>query len=185
MKVYKKRVLFGAEKRMIQIGKDICGQCGCRQDHLHVPGCAGEECPECGKALIGCCCQCLSPYDGENIILGLFGQFRDLESALQAAGDEGCPSGGTSSYLQHAVMRYIFENVPDTARTEIARAFHLRFPGLVPYLQDDEGRGYYTAQQLSEALDIPLHEVNERIDAMASAGRTIPMGEGKKLRKVH
>lgn len=185
MKNYKKRILFGGERHMSQPGKDVCGQCGCGYEHTHLPGCAGEECPACGKVLIGCCCESLSPYDAEKIIQGLYSQFTDLESALHSAGEEACPAGGKSSYLQHAVMRYIFANVPDTARTEIARVFHLRFPGLIPHLQDEEGRGYYTAEQLSEALDIPLQEVNERIDAMATAGRSIHMGEGKKLRKIH
>lgn len=185
MKNYAKRLPFGAERHMVQAGNETCGQCGCPQEQTHLPGCAGEECPACGKLLIGCCCQRLSPYDGEKIIQGLYHQFRDLHSALQVAGEGNCPSGGKSSYLQHAVMRYIFEHVPDTARTEIARAFHLRFPGLVPHVQDEEGRGYYTAEQLSKALDIPLQEVNERIDAMATVGRSIEMGEGKKLRKIH
>lgn len=185
MKDYKKRVPFGAENNLPQSGRETCGQCGCRREETHLPGCAGEECPACGKVLIGCCCECLSPYDGEEIIQGLYGQFDDLPTALQAAGEEGCSAGGKSSYLQHAVMRFVFENVPDTARTEIARAFHLRFPGLVPQLLDEEGRGYYTAEQLSKALDIPLQEINERIDAMITAGRSIRMGEGKQLRKIH
>lgn len=170
---------------MIQPAMEMCGQCGCLRGELHHPGCAEEECPRCGKVLIGCCCECLSPHDGEKIILAVYRQFSNLETALQAAGEEGCSAGGGSSYLQHAVMRFIFENVPDDARTEIARAFHLRFPGLVPQLQDDEGRGYFTAEQLAEALDIPLEEINERIEAMITAGRTLATGEGRKLRKIH
>ncbi len=185
MKNYKTRVLFGDEKRMVQPGKDACDYCGCPVGHTHMPGCVSEECPNCGKVLIGCCCEILSPYDGEKIIQALYGQFRDLEAALQAGGEEGCSPGSKSSYLQHAVMRYIFEHVPDTARIELAKAFHLRFPGLVPHLQDEDGRGYYTAEQLSEALDIPVQEVNERIDAMTTAGKSIQMGEGKTLRKIH
>lgn len=82
-------------------------------------------------------------------------------------------------------MRFIFEHVPDEAREEIVRVFHMRFPGLVPQLQDDEGRGYYTAEQLAEALGIPLGEVNERIEAMIAAGDGIVNGRGRKLRKVH
>lgn len=170
---------------MVQPGSGSCGQCGCPPGEVHQPGCAGEECPSCGKMLIGCCCELLSPYDGETIILALYRQFSNLENALQAAGEEGCSSAGKSSYLQHAVMRYIFENVPEEARTEIAKVFHLRFPGLVPQLQDEEGRGYYTAEQLAEALDVPLSEINERIEAMLTAGRTISTGDGRKLRKVH
>lgn len=81
-------------------------------------------------------------------------------------------------------MKYIFHNVPENAK-EIEEAFHLRFPGLVPLLQDEEGRGYYTAEQLAEALGIPLQEVNERIDAMVSSGQRIETSDGHHLRKVH
>lgn len=185
MKNYKKRVLFGTEERLVQSGRDTCNYCGCAREQSHKAGCVSEECPACGKVLIGCGCEILSPYDAEKIIQGIYSQFTDLESALQAGGKEGCSPGITSSYLQHAVMRYIFENVTDSARVEIAKAFHLRFPGLVPHLKDEDGRGYYTAEQLSEALDIPVQEVNERIDAMTTAGRSIQMGAGKKLRKIH
>ncbi len=185
MKNYKKRVPFGAEKVMIQAGRQYCNECGCPHEIEHMAGCTGEECPQCGKALIGCCCESLSPFDGEKIIQGIYSQFTGLENAMQAAGDEACRTGGSSSYLQHAAMKFIFDNVPDTARTEISKAFHLRFPGLVPVLQDDEGRGYYTAEQLSNALDIPVKEVNERIEAMLTAGKDIHLGKGKKLRNIH
>lgn len=185
MKDYKTRVSFGSESYMIQAGGEKCSECGCNCEQLHIPGCAGEECPQCRKALIGCCCECLSPYDGEKIIQGIYRQFASLESALQAVGEEHCQAIPNSSYLQHAAMRYIFDNVPETAKTEISRAFHLRFPGLVPRMQDEEGRGYYTAEQLSEALDIPLSEVNERIDAMVTAGKGIAVAHGKKMRKIH
>jgi len=184
MRNYRKRVPFGEEKNLFHPGREHCEQCGCLRDEPHTPGCAGEECPACGKMLIGCCCEALSPHDGELIITGLYHQFNDLETALQAAGEEGCGAGG-SSYLQHAVMRYIFENVPETVRSEIVQVFHWRFPGLVPMLQDEQGHGYYTAEQLAEALDIPLEEINERIEAMISAGREISTGKGRKLRKVH
>lgn len=185
MKEYLTRIPFGSERYMTQTGVEHCIECDCELDNLHLPGCSNEECPTCGKSLIGCCCESLSPYDGEKIIQGVYTQFSDLETAIKAAGEEGCRESVGSSYLQHAVMRYIFENVPDTARTEIARAFHLRFPGLIPTMQDEDGRGYYTAEQLSKALDIPLSEVNERIDAMVTASRSIQMGQGKKMRKIH
>lgn len=170
---------------MTQPGGAACEQCGCGLDDLHQPGCGAEECPTCGKILIGCCCQDLSPLDGEKVVVALYRQFTDLASALKATGEEGWSAAGGSSYLQHAVMRYIFDNVPDSARTEIARVFHLRFPGLVPQLQDDEGRGYYSAEQLAQALDVPLQEINERIEAMVEAGRDLATGVGRKLRKVH
>lgn len=185
MRDYPKRLAFGSERQLRQPDGEQCDECGCVTGSLHHAGCAGEECPVCAKAVIGCCCEALSPYDGEKIIQGVYNQFRDLASAIKAAGEESCPHGGGSSYLQHAVMRFIFNNVPEDARAELTQAFHLRFPGLVPQLQDEDGRNYYTAEQLSEALDIPVSEVNERIEAMVSAGKTIHFGEGKKLRKVH
>lgn len=185
MRDYPKRLALGSERQIRQVRDDQCPECGCAVGTMHHGGCAGEECPVCGKAVIGCCCEALSPYDGEKIIQGLYNQFRDLESAIKTAGEERCPPGSGSSYLQHAVMRFIFDNVPEEARAEVARAFHMRFPGLVPQMQDEDGRNYYTAEQLSEALDIPLSEVNERIEAMVTAGKTIHFGNGKKLRKVH
>ncbi|MFV0437530.1 MAG: hypothetical protein ACK5PS_09115 [Desulfopila sp.] len=170
---------------MVQTERQECRQCGCLPEEEHQPGCTAEECPVCGKMLVGCCCERLSPYDGERIIVGLYRQFRDLESALMAAGEEFRPSSAGSSYLQHAAMRYIFDHVPDEKRSELVRVFHLRFPGLVPQLQDDQGRGYYTAEQLAEALQMPLSEINERIEAMITAGQNIATGEGRKLHKVH
>ena len=185
MKKYRERIPYGLERRLVQTETDTCEQCGVRRESEHQPGCAGEECPACGNMLIGCCCDCLSPHDTEKIILALYRQFQDLESALHAAGENGCPGAMQSSYLQHAVMRYIFDHAPEEARNEIARVFHLRFPGLVPHLQDEDGRGYYTAEQLAEALDIPLAEINERIEAMLTADRAILTSDGRKLRKVH
>lgn len=185
MKAYKNRILFGEEKQLLQVGEERCSVCGCSVRSFHAAGCSAEECPECGKALVGCCCEVLSPYDAEKIIQGLFSQFEDLEAALEAAGDERCPGAAGSSYLQHAVMKYIFNNVPESARREIARAFHSRFPNLTPHIQDEDGRGYFTAEQLADALDIPLQEVNERIDAMVASGQVIQTPDGKLLRKVH
>ena len=185
MVIYRKRVAFGSERQLQQSGEGRCGVCGCQVGETHVAGCEAEECPVCGQVVIGCCCGGLSPHDGERIIGALYRRFSDLESALRVVDEGYCASGGGSSYLQHAVMRFIFEHVPDEAREEIVRVFHLRFPGLVPQLQDDEGRGYYTAEQLAEALGIPLGEVNERIEAMIAAGDTIATGLGRKLRKVH
>lgn len=144
-----------------------------------------EECPVCGRGLVGCDCGALSAWDAEKIIQGLYGQIENLETALGAADESSCGKGRGPSYLQHAVMKYIFNNVPDTARKELEEAFHIRFPGLVPQLQDEDGRGYYTAEQLAEALGIPLQEVHERIDAMLTSGQKIETSEGRHLRKVH
>ena len=185
MKMNKKRIPFGSERRILQADARRCASCRRRSGKLHEPGCAEEECPECGKSLVGCCCEILSPYDSEKIIQGLYDQFDSLESALSATGEEGCSDSGASSYLQHAVMRYIFNHVPDQARRQIEEAFHLRFPGLVPHLLDDEGRAYYTAEQLAKALGMPLQEVHERIDAMVTSGQSIKISDSRTLRRVH
>lgn len=185
MKTYKERIIFGSEKQLIQAGARRCETCRVRSEKLHVPGCAMEECPICGKALIGCNCGALSPWDAEKIIQGVYDRIENLEKALGAADESNCKKNNPPSYLQHAVMKYIFDNVPDTARKEIEEAFHIRFPGLVPQLQDEEGRGYYTAEQLAEALGIPLQEVHERVDAMLTAGQKVETSEGRHLRKVH
>ena len=185
MPIYHKRVEFGSEKQLQQAGKERCGVCGCLVGEAHVAGCEAEECPVCAQVIIGCSCAGLSPHEGERIIGALYRRFQDIESALHVAGEGRGDSDGGASYMQHAVMRYIFEHVTDEAREEIVRVFHLRFPGLVPQLQDDDGRGYYTAEQLAEALDISVGEVNERIEAMISAGDGVATGRGRKLRKVH
>jgi hypothetical protein len=185
MKAYKERIFFGSEKLLIQAGVRRCETCRVRPGKLHVPGCAMEECPLCGRALIGCDCSILSPWDAEKVIQGLYDQIENLETALGSADGGGPGKGVAPSYLQHAVMKYIFNNVPDTARKEIEEAFHIRFPGLVPQLQDEYGRGYYTAEQLADALGIPLQEVHERIDAMLTSGQKVETSEGRHLRKVH
>ncbi len=181
MKKYDLRISFGAEVVLVQ-AETVCRSCGVRTKQLHRPGCPDEECPACTKAIIGCSCEPLSPHDAERIIQGLYAQFNSLEGALAAAGKKGF---GGSSYLQHAAIRYIFNHIPEEARKEIEEAFHLRFPKLVPLLVDEEGQGYYSAEQLAEVLNIPLAEVNERIDAMLTAGQPIKTPEGKELRKVH
>lgn len=185
MKAYKKRVPFGEEQQLVQAGGGACTSCGCRLHELHSAGCSAEECPCCGKALVGCCCEVLSPYDAEIIIQGLFSQFENPEAALAAAGDENCTDGNGSSYLQHAVMKYLFAHMPESAKQEITETFHSLFPNLIPHLQGDDGRGYFTAEQLAAALGIPLQEVHERIDAMVASGQVIQTPEGKLVRKVH
>ena len=181
MKKHDSRIRFGAETVLVQVDA-VCRSCGAGKGRLHRPGCPDEECPGCAKAIIGCRCESLSPYEAEKIIHGLYAQFDNLEGALSSAGEKGLKG---SSYLQHAAIRYIFNHIPESARKEIEEAFHLRFPELVPLLQDEEGQGYYTAEQLAEVLNIPLAEVNERIEAMIIAGQPIRTPEGKVLRKVH
>lgn len=185
MKKSEQRVPFGTEKNLIQPGVEACVNCGCSKGEQHVDGCSQEECPACRCVLIGCSCDCLSLHESARIIHALYLQFMDLDSALLAVAVDEKRETEKTSYLLHAAMQYIFNNVPDTIRAEITQAFQLRFPGLVPALQDEDGQGYYTAEQLSAALDIPLAEVHERIDAMVAAGQGIKFGDGVKLRKVH
>jgi hypothetical protein len=52
-------------------------------------------------------------------------------------------------------------------------------------LQDETGYGYYTAEQLSLALQIPLAEVHEKIEAMVAAGQGVRFGDGIRLQKVN
>ncbi|HBG18225.1 MAG TPA: hypothetical protein DDY32_02840, partial [Desulfobulbaceae bacterium] len=71
------------------------------------------------------------------------------------------------------------------ARAGLNRLFQENHPGLVPQLQDETGFGYYTAEQLSVALHIPLAEVNEKIEAMVAAGQGIRFGDGIRLHQVN
>lgn len=132
-----------------------------------------------------CGCGCLSPHDSAPIIQALFKQFEGLEEALGSLEAMPPPPGAGPSLLQHAVMQYVFHVAPDTVKHEITEAFHLRFPGLIPALQDEKGKGYYTVDQLAKALGVSPGEVQERIEAMETAGQDIERSEGKDLHKVH
>lgn len=185
MKKYHKRIHYGDETRLQQPGRQTCADCGCKRGEYHGEGCAQEECPSCYGMLIGCSCDSLSIHDSARIIQALSMQFSDLHSALMAVGQIQGEQTERPSYLYHAAMQYLFANLPDNVKQEVTGAFQLRFPGLVPALQDENGQGYYTAEQLAKALDIPLAEVQERIEAMVAAGQGIRFADGVKLRKVH
>ncbi len=151
----------------------------------HEYGCTFEECPGCKKILIGCHCNCLSPADSEKIIKALHDQFANLAEAIKMVTAAGIKPDQNTSYLIHAAMQYLYENVPIAVQADLKRGFHESHPGLVPLLQDESGYGYYTAEQLSLALQIPLAEVNEKIDAMVEAGQGIRFGDGICLQKVN
>jgi hypothetical protein len=179
---YPSRIAVGGEKRLKSGG--ACRDCGQQPGALHSPGCPGEECPECGALLIGCACTCLAPGEGERIIKALRDSFASPEDALQVV--MGPIKGlGKPSYLVHAAMHALYDQLPPTARAELHRHFSLRHPALVPLLRDSHGHGYYTAEQLALALAIPLAEVQERIEAMVEAGQGIRFADGIMVEKVN
>ena len=181
------RIPFGKETN-IRLDEETCPVCGCQHGALHAFACSNEECPSCHTMLIGCNCDCLPAVDSARIIQRLVSQFQNFDQALAIAGiDENNPHGATvnCSYLYHAAIQFIFFQLPQEARAEIGRVFQIRFPSLTPIAVDDAGHGYYTAEQLSQALDMPLDEVRERIEAMIAAGQGLRVADIKNLRKVH
>ncbi len=180
---YLARIPVGAERELVFSGE--CPGCGQPADVNHDFGCRYEECPKCRRILIGCNCSCLSPYDSASLIKALHGQFTSLADAVEVVSAAEAGRGGEESYLVHAAMQYLYENIPETARIGLNRLFRQNHPGLIPQLQDDEGYGYYTAEQLSVALRIPLAEVNEKIEAMVAAGQGIRFGDGIRLHRVN
>jgi hypothetical protein len=181
------RIPFGKETHLGQ-DEDVCSLCGCQRGALHAFGCSNEECPECRQMLIGCGCDRLSALDSTRVIQGLASQFQSLDQALAVAGALGHSPDGTAenfSYLHHAAIQFIFFQLPQEARTEIGRVFQIRFPSLTPVAVDNAGHGYFSAEQLSQALGMPLAEVHERIEAMVTAGRGLRFADIKSLHKVH
>jgi len=181
------RIPFGKE---IHLGEneEVCSFCGCQHGALHAFGCSNEECPECHQMLIGCGCDRLSTLDSTRIIQGLARQFQSLDEALAVAGvSERHPEGSAEnfSYLHHAAIQFIFFQLPQEARAEIGRVFQIRFPSLTPVAVDNAGHGYFSAEQLSQALGMPLAEVHERIEAMIAAGQGLRFADIKNLHKVH
>lgn len=183
IKQYPTRIAIGAEK-VVSSSCGGCRDCGQPQGSLHRHGCPGEECPKCGGLLIGCPCTCLAPGEGERIIKALRHSFSSPEEAVQMvlAQDLGM---NRPSYLLHAAMHCLYEHLPSEARIELQRDFTNRHPALVPLLRDDKGNGYYTAEQLAKALDIPLADVQERIEAMVTAGQGIRFADGIIVEKVN
>jgi hypothetical protein len=182
IKKYLSRVRVGEEQALA-----YSGECpGCRQPSgaLHGCGCGYEECPGCRQILIGCHCNSLSPLDSARIIKALHGQFKTLADAVQVVMATNVRDG-EASYLIHAAMQYLYENVAEEARLELTRSFQENYQGLVPLLKDEQGHGYYTAEQLAAALHIPLAEVQEKIDAMVAAGQGIRIGVGFRMDKVN
>ncbi len=182
IKKYLARIRVGEEQAL-----SFNGECpGCRQPPgaLHGCGCGHEECPGCRQILIGCHCNSLSPLDSARIIKALHGQFKMLADAVQVVMATNVQDG-EASYLIHAAMQYLYENVAEEARLEVTRSFQENYQGLVPLLKDEQGHGYYTAEQLAAALRIPLAEVQEKIDAMVAAGQGIRIGDTIRMDKVN
>ena len=127
----------------------------------------------------------MPPQDAARIVQSLYHQFTSMETALHIVTDRAADDTSNFSYLHHAAMQYLFTHLPDSVQAEISRVFQIRFPGLVPIVQDASGHGYYTAEQLSKALDMPLAEVRERIEAMIAAGQGLRFADISKLRKIH
>ncbi len=183
MKIIKKRILFGHEMKLLQSGAEHCSSCNANRGTYHNNGCDSEECPQCHCMVIGCSCDCLSSYESSHIVQSLYRKFASLEDALNDIVNS--TSGQKSSYLDHAAVQYIFENVPEEVRNELIGEFRNRFPLLIPHLEDAEGTPYYTAEQLAQTLNVPLQEVQEKIDAMMEAGRNIKFFEDPDSGKVH
>ena len=183
LRKYLARIQVGAEQTMIYGG--ACPGCSQPAGEDHNFGCRNEQCPKCHRILIGCNCNCLSPYDSARTIKALYGQFVSLADAVAVVSAAEAGRGGEESYLVHAAMQYLYENIPEAARAGLNRLFQENHPGLVPQLQNETGFGYYTAEQLSVALRIPLAEVNEKIEAMVAAGQGIRFGDGIRLHQVN
>lgn len=183
LKKYLNRLRVGSEQ--ILVCRPACPECGMVEGEMHDFGCTHEECPVCRKILIGCTCNCLSPADSAKLIKALHRQFTGLADAVQVVSALDDEPGGDVSYLTHAAMQYLYENVPSVVRAGLDRGFKDCHPDLVPLLHDDAGFGYYTAEQLSEALHIPLNLVHEKIEAMVAAGQGIRFGDGIRLQKVN
>ncbi len=183
LKKYLDRVPVGSELTLG--GYPVCPECQQPTGEMHAFGCSHEECPECRAILIGCHCNCLSSANSAKIIKALHDQFENLADAAQVATSAGAEHSQGVTYLTHAAMQYLYENVPIEVRVDLNRDFQASHPGLVPLLQDESGNGYYTAEQLSLALQIPLAEVYEKIDAMVAAGQGIRFGDGIRLHKVN
>jgi hypothetical protein len=183
MKIPNRRVQFGHEEKLIQTDVDCCSGCGVSRGENHEYGCDSEECPRCQCMIIGCSCDCLSSYESSRIIQALYRKFSSLEDALNdmVAGK----SEPKSCYLDHAAIQYVYENVPKNVRNQLISEFRKKFPLLIPHLKDAQGKPYYTAEQLSKTLNIPLLEVQEKIDAMVEAGREVSFIRVPDLKIVH
>lgn len=185
MKIPNRRIPFGHEKKLVQAGADNCNSCKVCRGENHKYGCDAEECPQCGCMIIGCSCDCLSSYESSFIVQALYEKFTSLEEALSDMVGGGVERKQMSSYLDHAAVQYIFKNVPKDVRSELIGEFRKRFPLLLPHIEDARGTPYYTAEQLSRTLNVPLQEVQEKVDAMLEAGKDIRFLRTPVSKKVH
>lgn len=181
--IYRARVLVGREKGGITVEK--CPECGRNAGDEHAPGCSLEQCPACRMTLIGCNCNCLCPYEVEKIIASLYSRITSMEAALATLESGTKVNLGGNSPLVHATMRYLFDNMPANRRAELETLFLEQHPELVPRLYDDDGHRYYTAEQLAEALNMPVEKVRKQIDAMAAAGQGVRLSDGLRMKMLH
>jgi len=181
--IYRARVLIGREVGGFAV--EQCPECGRNSGEEHAPGCSLEQCPSCRMMLIGCSCNCLCPYETEKIIASLYCRITSMEDALAAleSGAEANLAG--NSFLVHATMRFLFDNMPANRRAELETLFLQQHPELVPHLYDDDGHRYYTAEQLAEALNMPIEKVRKQIDAMVAAGRGVRDASGVRVKMLH
>lgn len=87
------------------------------------------------------------------------------------------------SYLVHAAMQYMFENIDERGREKISHELHTSFPALKPTHYDKNGTGYYTAEQLAIAFDVSTQEIEEKISALSAAGFVIKNNKPKNLKR--
>ena len=179
----KRRVPFGSEQNINTGPSDHCHTCHATHGTPHKPGCNEEQCPNCCSLIIGCGCNSLSTMDSALIIQSLYRKFTNLETALRAVTFHENKGKQGTSYLVHAAMLYLFEHIDEKSREEITQKFHLSFPTLNPTMYDKNGTGYYTPEQLAKAFDVTVEEINDRIEALSSAGFTIKKNEIENLKK--
>ena len=65
-----KRLPFGKETKL-NLGLGLCPCCEVQRGVYHQPGCPCEECGKCGKPVVFCACQCLEPFDADQVIRGV------------------------------------------------------------------------------------------------------------------
>ena len=183
--IYRSRIHVGDERDLVVIVSGKCAECEQPCGEEHVPGCSQEQCPACSGMIIGCGCNCLCPHEAEKIIARLYAAMDSMEGALAVLESDKLNSERGHSYLVHAAMRFLFDNVPEGRRAELETAFFQQYPGLVPQLRDENGYGYYTADQLAEALNLPLEKVRMQIDAMVASGQGVKFAKGIRLKPVH
>jgi len=86
-----------------------------------------------------------------------------------------------NSILHRAAMLYAYRNAPPELKAKFAEGFHRFFPGLKVAGHDDDGRPYYTAASVAEALGASETELCD----MAEGLRPEERGEGVTIHRVN